>query len=193
MKFREYVGEKKLKEVKRKIVQTNIDPTEENFLKHVARENNETYFGFGLNKKVLKSVFDYIKSWLIRYDIQFKSINPYLTLYILENLPTYSKIINNVKKTKRGVIYNPLGTITVTGKYIALNYVKDVTYESKLQDIFDSMGIEIISSSCYVNLFKIESKKTLKNYQFYDMMYSCPKIPYLRLGNIGIRRKHGSI
>ena len=85
------MGEKKVKEVKEKIVQTKIGPTESNFIKTVEKPKRkwtvETYLGFSLSKKNLKRVFDYIKSWLIRYNVPFESINPYLTLYLLDELP----------------------------------------------------------------------------------------------------------
>jgi hypothetical protein len=108
MKFGEYVGHKKTKEIK-KIVETNIGPTEEEFLKTVARENpdgskinhKEFYLGFGISKKALKRVYDYIKSWFLRYHIPFKSINPYLTLYLLKNLPSNKRdFIKDIKIAK---------------------------------------------------------------------------------------------
>jgi uncharacterized short protein YbdD (DUF466 family) len=79
MKFGEYVGHKKTKEIK-KIVQTNIGPTEEEFLKERLQEkiqmvvgstHKEFYLGFGISKKTLKRVYDYIKSWFLRYHIPF--------------------------------------------------------------------------------------------------------------------------
>jgi hypothetical protein len=63
---------KKTKEIK-KIVHPNIGSTEEEFLKEVARENpdgsrintKEFYLGFGISKKDIKRVYDYIKSWFL--------------------------------------------------------------------------------------------------------------------------------
>lgn len=201
MKFREYVGEAKVKEVK-EVVQTNIGQTEKEFLKQVARENpdgtkrkhNETYFGFGLDKKRLKRTFDYIKSWFIRYDVPFRAVNPYLTLYLLDNLPSKHVIIKNIKKTKRDIIYKPKGTITVMENdiayshgYVIVDYVPNSEYEKVLEDIFGDLYIDVIEKHCYVKLFRFD--KILSNRFFEDMMYSCPKMSNLKLGNIGLLRR----
>jgi hypothetical protein len=216
MKFREFVGEKKIKKIKKKIIETNIGPTEADFLRIVAREypdgtkikqpqipSAEYYLGFILSKKTLKRTFDYIRSWLIRYNVPFKPINPCLTVYLLDNLPSVNSTINNIKKTKWGIVYKPKGTITIIGNdypsvydiessdnmdYIVLDY-KPNDYNKKLNSIFDSMGISVVSEYCFVKLFEVQSG--VVDYRIYeDMMYSIPKIPNLKLGNTSlIRRK----
>lgn len=203
------MGEKKLRQVK-EIVQTNIGPTEKDFLEIVAEPKRgwtvETHLGFGLSKKNLKRVFDYIKSWLIRFDVPYESVNPYLTIYLLDNLPNISVLINNIKNTKKGIIYKPKGTITVVssnerdfprtidmepdeGKdYIVLNYIPNKKYNKILEKGFDSMDINVIGKFCYVKLFEIESG--ILNHRVYeDMMYGCPRFPNLRLGNVGLLRR----
>jgi len=218
VKFREFVGEKNVKEVEKKIIQTNIGSTEEDFLKTVLRENQdgskikkrkelsiETFLGFGLSKQKLKRVFDYIKSWLIRYDVPFEAQNPYLTLYLLRNIKESSLLINNIKKTKHGIIYKPKNTISILSydeknfprpymnlkgekgyDYILLNYYPN-EYNLFLEGIFIDMDIKIILEQCYVKLFKIKSG-IMKNKMYEDMMYSCPKFPNIKLGNIGLLR-----
>ena len=214
MKFREYVGEGKVKQIKKKIVQTNIGPTEKNFLRKVARENPdgskrnsiETYLGFGLNKKTLKRVFDYMKSWFIRYHLDFRPINPYLTLYILNNLPKYSILSNKLKKVKKEMVYKPRGTITVVsydeknypmsyglegvkgGDYILIDYNINNKYKVIFENIFDEMNIDIIFEQGYVKLFEVESG--ILNHRIYeDMVFSLPPLPNLRLGNVGLLSK----
>jgi hypothetical protein len=216
MKFREFVGEKKAKEVKKRIVQTKLGPTEAEFLKVVARENPdgtkrnfiETYFGYGLSKKILKRPFDYIKSWLIRYDVPFEPVNPYLTTYLLRNLPSTSELIKNVKKLKKGVVYNPLGTLTVIsndekifprspqhyepdhGKdYLVLDYVPNMTHVAAEIKAFNDLNIDVIDRFCHVKLFEVESG--IVGPTFYEqMMYGAPPLPKLRLGNIGLIRRN---
>lgn len=213
MKFREYVGEEKANEVKR-IVKTKIGNTEADFLKRVARENTdgtkirpiETYLEFGIKKSHLKRVFDYIRSWFIRYKIPFNSVNPYLTLYLLNNLPSVSVVMDAVKKTKNNsIIYKPKGTITIISSdeknyprthiegdpkkdYVILDYFPNKKYNKVLEDIFHSMNIDIIYNQCYVKLFEIE-KGEGRHKMYEDMMYSIPKIPNLNLGGIGLKRR----
>lgn len=200
MKFGEYVGHKKTKEIK-KIVQTNIGPTEADFLKKVARENpdgsridnKEFYLGFGISKKALKRVYDYIKSWWLRYHIPFTSINPYLTLYVLRNIPSNKRdFINDIKMAKKDVIYYPEddGDITfLKGNDIdvRLEYMYNEYMDDKLEEIFDKNNIEVVKQCAYVKLFTIE--KMMDENLLEDMMYSCPKFPDIRIGHIGLLRR----
>jgi hypothetical protein len=215
MKFREFVGEKKVREVRKKIVQTNIGPTEAEFLKKVARENPdgtkinniETYLGYGLSKKTLKRAFDYIKSWLIRYDVPFEAVNPYLTVYLLNNLPSTSVLIKKIKKEKKGMLYKPLGTLTVISNdervfprsaqhietetgidYLVLDYMPNNKHHTILEQSFNDLNIDVVDRFCHVRLFEIESG--IVGPEFYErMMYSAPFLPTLRLGNIGLIRR----
>lgn len=197
MKFGEYVGHKKIK----KIVDTTIGTTEEDFLRKVARENpdgskinnKEFYLGFGISKKALKRVHDYIKSWWLRYHIPFTSINPYLTVYVLKNLPSNKKdLIKDIKLAKKNVVYYPEdeGDITfLKGDNIEvrLEYQPCEDFDDKLEDIFIDRNIEIIQEPTYVKLFEIE--KIMDEELLEDMMYSCPKFPDLRIGHIGLLRR----
>ena len=201
MKFSEYVGHDKAEKLK-KIVQTSIGPTEEEFLRKVARENpdsskinkKEFYFGFGISKKALKRTHDYIKSWFLRYHIPFTSINPYLTLYVLRNIPNDKRdFIGDVKEAKRDMIFSPEddGYITILKDKenieLRLEYDINKNMEARLISILERKDIEIVKDGCYVSLFKIGKmidEKFLEN-----MMYSCPKFPDIRLGHIGILRR----
>ena len=163
------------------------------------------YLGYGLSKKSIKRTFDYIRSWFIRYEIPFKSINPYLTLYLLDNLPSKSVLIKKIKDDKNGKIYKPLGTLTVIsndhknfprridmepldGKdYIVLDYIPNFEYRDIIENGFNELDIEIIDTFCHVKLFEIENGLTPSF--FSDMMHGIPKFPDIRLGNIRITRR----
>ena len=128
-----------------------------------------------------------MKSWLIRYKIPFHSINPYLTLYSLDNVKSISDLTYSIKETKKDIIYKPMGTITIEDNILRLDYVQDDKYNSTLENIFNEMNINVINKYCHVNIFKI---KTIPQRRiFEDMMYSCPRIPSLRLGYVGLLRR----
>lgn len=188
MKFSEYVGHEKTKKIK-KNVKDNIIPTEkENII-----QNNQIYLGFGINKKNLKRVYDYIKSWFVRYHIKFNSINPYLTLYLLSNIPNDRRdFIKEIKKTKNNIVYLPEddGCVTIYSgnkNEIWLEYNNNQKYEKILEEVFNTMNIEIINKHSYVRLIEIDH---MVDEEFLDdMTYSMPKFPSLRLGNIGLLKK----
>jgi hypothetical protein len=201
MKFREFVGEKKTKEIK-KIVHPNIGSTEEDFLKEVARENpdgsrintKEFYLGFGISKKDIKRVYDYLKSWFLRYHIPFKPINPYLTLYVLRNIPSSGKkrnFIKEIKKAKQNIQFNPNGDGDITfvkGNDIELRLeYTPCSFMDELEEIFENNDIEIVKEHTYIKIFEIQ--KMMDENLIEDMMYSCPKFPVLKIGNVGLLRR----
>ena len=167
----------------------------------IARENpdsskindKEFYLGFGISKKTLKRVYDYIKSWFLRYHIPFTSINPYLTLYVLRNIPSNKReFIKDIKTAKKDAIYYPEdeGDITfLKGKDIELRleYNPCEDMDNRLQDIFESRNIEIVEEHTYVKLFRID--EMMDENLLEDMMYSCPKFHDIRIGHIGLLRR----
>jgi hypothetical protein len=198
-----------VKPPKKEIVKTSIGDTEKDFLRDVLRENPDgskieyvdTYFGFSLGKKNLKRVFDYIKSWFIRYNVEFKPINPYLTLYLLN---TSLKNIS-IPKSDSLPIYKPKGNITVISPdeknfpitimepedgidQIVLNYFPDKDHRFLMEYTFDALNVKVLDKFCHVKLFEIETG-AFKHDMYFDMMYNCPTIPSLKLGNIGLRRR----
>jgi len=170
MKFREYVGYKK-----------------------PVKKNVEFYLGFCISKKSLKRIHDYIKSWFIRYHIPFESINPYLTLYLLDNLPNNKKnIIYKLKSLKKDILYSPEGKGNITlydgnKKEIWLNYSENLEFQNEIENFFISNNINIKEKICYIRLFEI--KEMMDEKLLSDMCYSMPRFQKLKLGNVGLLRK----
>lgn len=180
MKFGEYVGHVKTP----KIEKPNI----------IKINNREFYLGFGVSKKSIKRVYDYIKSWFLRYHIPFKPINPYLTLYILKNIPFDKReLIYKIKDKKDDFMFSAggAGSILIVEDEkieVQLEYTPNYFFmEDILEEIFFEMGIKTVKEYCYIKLFEIEQMPDNKLLD--SMMYSCPKFPRLKLGHIGLRRK----
>lgn len=187
MKFREFVGEKKTQKPKIGTTQnTKINTTQ-------ITKPDEYYLGFSISKKTLKRTFDYIKSWFLRYHIPFKPINPYLTLYLLKNIPeNKGKLIRSIKESKNDFIFSPLdeGSITlITGKtdIMQLEYSHNNLFMEVLENIFEDKDIDIIREFCYIKIFRLEKK--IDESFLDEMMYSCPVFPQIKLGNVGLLKR----
>jgi hypothetical protein len=189
MKFSKFVGHEKTE----KIIQT-IENLEENY------NTVPVYLGFSVNKKSLKRIYDYFKSWFIRYHIPFKSINPYLTLYLLNNIPKDKReFINTIKnKSSEDIIFQPedeIGSITIYKEKkieFRLEYASNYDFEDVMEEIFNSFDIEIMDQFSYIRLFEIkemECNKIFSKTFLDDMMFSCPNFPEIKLGNIGLLNK----
>lgn len=197
MKFRDYIGKSEVRRVKKKIINT-VDCKS----KIVKKEQfKKMSIGCDIDKYKLKRFFDYIKSWLIRYNVSYMPINPHLILYTFrhKHIPNITNEIN-LNKT---VLYKPKGSITIVSKnfpksgydlrekadkdYILLDYHPN-EYNLFLESIFIDKNIKTFFNQCYIKLFEIESG-ILTSRIYEDIMYSTSKIPTLNLNDIKIRSK----
>jgi len=196
MKFKDYVGDdiKIELNVKYDLVDTSLGKTDKTFLDVVAREKlTETSIGFGLNKMDLKRVFDYVKSWLIRYNIQYEAINPYITVATVEGEYKRDNFINGLKRVRERHIFKPEGVFLLRdGKkdFIIVDYQYNQEFADKLNECISNFKLAIKNNSCYIRLFSIKSK-TFPLKIFDDMVYSLPDLPDVQAGSVGllVRRK----
>ena len=99
-------------------------------------------------------------------------------------------LIKEIKKNKRNIFFSPVddGDITVLkGNTIEIRLEYNPNYfymEDVIEEIFMKYNIEISREACYIKLFEIE--KMFDENFLEDMMYSCPKFPKIKLGNIGL-------
>ena len=168
MKFSEFVGEADLLKKLKKRVDTPLGKTEEDFYNIVARRDKpytvETSIGYGLSKNYLKRTFDYIKSWLIRYNIKYEAVNPYLTLANVEGEYKRDKFIKALKRIRESHIFKPSGVFILRDgetDFIIIDYIFSLDVESFPLELFD------------------------------QMVFSLPDLPKVRPGNVGllVRRK----
>jgi len=199
MKFSEYVGESgyKKKDIEKKIVETPLGPTEEDFYDTVARRDKpylvETSVGYGLSKLHLKRTFDYIKSWLIRYNIAYEAINPYLTMASVEGEYKRDKLIKSLKKIREDIAFKPGGVFILREgdmDFIMIDYFFNKDFLKKMNECFSKFSLALQDNTCYVKLFSIEAKSF--DLELFDqMVFSLPELPKVKLGNVGLlaRRK----
>lgn len=197
MKFREFVGEPDLKEKLKKIVDTPLGKTEEVFYNQVARRDQpyitETSVGYGLSKLQLKRTFDYIKSWLIRYNIAFEAVNPYLTITTVEGNYKRDCFIKALKKIKEDEVFIPDGIFLLREyetDFIIIDCKLNKNFIRKLNECTSNFSLVKNHDLCYVKLFSIKAKSF--DLELFDqMVYSLPKLPKIKPGSVGLlaRRK----
>jgi hypothetical protein len=198
MKFRDFVGEPEIiKKKLKKIVDTPLGPTEEGFYNQVARRDEipitETSVGYGLSKLQLKRTFDYIKSWLIRYNIAFEAVNPYLTVTTVEGSYKKDRFIKALKKIKEDQVFFPDGIFLLREgeiDFIIIEYKKNEDFIEKLDECVSNFSLMKNQDVCYVKLFSIKAKSF--DLELFDqMVYSQPDLPKAKPGSVGLltRRK----
>jgi hypothetical protein len=179
MKFSQFVGHDVKKKII-KIVDTPLGKTEEKFYNLVARRDKpyitETSVGYGLSKMQLKRVFDYVKSWLIRYNIKYEAINPYLTVALVEGEYRRDRFIKALKKIRENQVFEPEGVFILREgdtDFIILDCLYNRNFVKKLDEKILHFKLAKKNDSCYVKLFAIESE-SFPLHVFDQMIYSLP-------------------
>ena len=197
MRFGKFVGHDVERNIRKKIIDTPIGKTEEDFYNVVAKKDKtyitETSVGFGLSKMQLKRVFDYVKSWLIRYDIKYESINPYLTVATVEGNYRRDRFINALKKVRENQVFEPEGVFILREgdtDFIILDCNYNYNFNKKLNDAIDNFKLAKKENSCYVKLFSLKAE-SFPLHIFDQMVYSLPILPNVTVGSVGllVRRK----
>ncbi len=197
MKFGKFVGHDVERNIRKKIIDTPIGKTEEDFYNVVARQDKpyitETSVGFGLSKMQLKRVFDYVKSWLIRYDIKYESLNPYLTVARVEGNYKRDRLINALKKVRENQVFEPEGVFILREgdtDFIILDCIFNRNFAKKLNESIMHFKLAKKEDSCYIKLFSLKAESFPLDL-FDQMVYSLPILPNVTVGSVGllVRRK----
>lgn len=163
-------------------------------------ENNNQVLevGFGLSKITLKRVFDYVKSWLIRYNIPYEATNPYLTLSMIE-VDDFSEVkkplIKEYKTINENFHYEPKGVMLLRDEnysdldFISIDFRKNKDFNSIMNPIYEKVGVKKVKHMAFLKLFSI-AKESFPLHLFDDMLYSMPPLPKVRIGNIGFLRRN---
>lgn len=188
MKFKDFVQE----DVRTRLVQTPLGPTDKDFYEKVARRDKpyiaETSVGFGLSKMHLKRVFDYIKSWLIRYNIKHEAINPYLTVAMVEGHYKRDRFIKSLKRVREKHVFEPEGVFILREgdtDYIIIDYLYNKAFVKDLDECILDFSLAKKDNSCYVKLFSMKAE-SFPLELFDQMIYSLPELPDVRAGSVGL-------
>ena len=188
MKFKDFVQE----DVRTRLVHTPLGQTEKGFYEKVARYDKpyivETSVGFGLSKMHLKRVFDYIKSWLIRYKIKHEAINPYLTVATVMGDYKKDKLIKSLKRVRENHVFEPEGVFILREDdtdYIIIDYVYNKDFVKDLNECLLDFSLAKKEDSCYVKLFSMKSESFPLEI-FDQMIYSLPELPDVKAGSVGL-------
>jgi hypothetical protein len=195
MKFSEFVDKnpdvsrKLRKRILPEFVDAPISSTDGGLDKHGV----STSIGFGLSKMQLKRVFDYVKSWLIRYELKYESINPYLTVSRVDGDYKRDKLIKALKKVRENHIFKPDGVFILREDdtdFIIIEYVYNHNFVGQLNECISHFKLAKREQTCYIKLFSIEAE-SFPLHLFDQMIYSLPNIPDIRAGSVGlkVRRK----
>lgn len=178
MKFSEYVGES-LEELKSQIKKNK---------KLKPKPITETLVSFSLGKKHLKRVFDYLKSWFVRYKIPYESVNPYLTLFKVTGVKDKHELMTEIKGVKKYPFFEN-GELVIVREgnrdYLTIIFSLNDEFMGPLREIFMDKDIQVIKEFAYVKLIVVE-KDSFSGRFWDDMVYSMPKIPNIKPGSVGL-------
>lgn len=162
-------------------------------LNHVLEiKKEELWIGYSIGKIYFKKSFDYIKSWLIRYKIPYKSINPYFTFAIVNKDPKANKkkMIDNLSrefdKIRKKFIFKPK-TVSLMENFIVFEFEKNDEFMNQVSEIFKKYDIKDYRET---NFSRIISVSYFDKMLFNDMLFYMPDFIDVKMGNVGILIKN---
>jgi len=157
----------------------------ENYLIEVKNMSN-TMIGFGIPKIKLKKLSDYIKSWLIRYEIDYDEIfAPHFTIAQITGKYEKGVLVREIHAIDKNMTFNPVGLRIFRGKtipkdFIVLEYKPNDDFVKLFKDLQSKYEVKYFGSiKPHTSLFTIE-QNALTDEMFKEMEYSLPKLPKLK-------------
>ena len=147
---------------------------------------SNTMIGFGIPKANLKKLSSYIKSWLIRYEIDYEEVKePHFTIAQITGKYEKDELIREIHKIDKNMTFKPKGIKifrgkTITKDFIVLEYKPNNEFVKIFKDLQSKYEVKYFGSiKPHTSLFIIEPN-VMTDELFSDLEYSLPRIPSLR-------------
>jgi len=151
-----------------------------------AKHMSNTMIGFGVPKVKLKKISSYIKSWLIRYNIDYDEVKqPHFTIAQITGNYEKDALVREIHKIDMDITFKPKGIKIFRGKaipkdFIVLEYRSNNEFVKLFRDIQSKYDVRYFGSiKPHTSLFTIE-QNAMTDELFDDLEYSLPKLPILK-------------
>ena len=150
-----------------------------------------TMIGFGLSKNKLKSIIDYVESWMKRYEVDYEMTkNLHFTLAQITGKYEKDELIREIDKlSKGGIQFKPKGVslfrgINIKRDFIVMEYKPNDKYINSFKEVAKELEIRKFESvRPHVSICNIEQNKLDKKL-YVDMVFSFPKLPTMKAKEI---------
>ena len=151
-----------------------------------AKKMDNTMIGFGISKRDFKRLSSYIKSWLIRYKIDYDEIKaPHFTIAQITGTYEKDELIREIHSIDSDITFKPKSLKIFRGKnipkdFIVLEYKPNDEFVKLFKDIQSKYEVRYFGSiKPHISLFTIEPN-AMTDELFKDLEYSLPKIPVVK-------------
>jgi len=151
-----------------------------------SKNMSNTMIGFGIPKSKLKQLSSYIKSWLIRYKIDYDEVKePHFTIAQITGKYEKDELIREMHKINMDMMFKPVGLRIFRGKtiakdFIVLEYKPNNEFVKLFKDLQSKYEVKYFGSiKPHTSLFTIK-QNAMTDELFDDLDYSLPKIPNLK-------------
>jgi len=143
-------------------------------------------FGFGVEESRLRRISVYVKSWLDRYNINYKEIGDY-HFTIAQIKGTYSKdqLVIELNSIDKDIRFYPREMKLFQGKltkkdYIVIEYKPNYDFIKLFNEISSEYDVRYFEGiKPHISLFSLEPG-SINSKVMADMLYSLPKLPIIK-------------
>ena len=140
--------------------------------------------GFGVDKTRVKRLSSYIKSWLIRYKIDFDKVEtPHISIAQIPSDYDKDELVRKVNDIKTGVSFNPKEIHIFRGvekDWIVIEYKANFKFIEAFQNVNADFNVKWFGSiKPHVSLFSIE-KDAMDDKLWHEMLSALPPLPKVK-------------
>ena len=155
-----------------------------------AKRLKGTMIGFRVDEKKLDNIRKYIKSWLIRYKIDYEQVaKPHVSIATIPGEYEKDDLVREVHTISKNISFNPKNLSIFRGTNVKKDFIT-IEYKPNKELINDfkkvSSKFETIKFGeirPHVSLFMVEQGSMTDEF-FKDVRYSLPKIPKLKITGV---------
>jgi len=149
-----------------------------------------TMVGFGIESSKLKEIYDYIESWLIKYNISYvKQKNPHFSIAMIPGTYDKDEIVREMNLISKGQIFKPKDITILKGKktkkdFISIEYKPGKEFINNFNKISDKF--EVVKFGAvrpHISLFMIDQDSKINDF-YVDMIHDMPKLPRVKPSKI---------
>jgi hypothetical protein len=151
-----------------------------------AKKMKNTMIGFGIDRSQFKRVQSYIKSWLIKHNIEYETVkDPHFTIAQITGNYTKDELVREINSMDMNVLFRPKDIKVFQGKnipkdFIVLEYKVNHKFLKAFNDIAAKYEIRYFASvKPHISLFTIE-QGVMTTELFEDIKFSMPKLPTVK-------------
>ncbi len=160
-----------------------------------AKKMGNTMIGFSVNRSKFSRISKYIRSWLVKHDIEYKKVEePHFTIAQITGTYPKDELIREIHSIDKNITFKPKGIRLFQGKnvnrdFLVLEYKVNAEFLNIFNEISQKYEIRYFSSiKPHISLITLEPG-VMTNDLLKEIEFAMPPIPNIKPDNTALWNK----